>query len=264
MLRRAVIALMLLAALSVRAAPAGAAGPEAPLPETSGPPAGEAAAFDHGAYSALLVKHVTDGTVDYKALGKDRAALDAYLERIADLPPSALERMPENEKLALYINAYNAYTLKAILDNYPVKSIKKIRGVWDRLQFKLAGQDLTLGHIEHEILRKQFADPRVHFTLVCASIGCPKLRAEAYTGEAISRMLEEETQGFITDRTRVRLDRDRKTLYLSSIFKWFEKDFGDVEAFVARYLPRDDVRFIRLERVRIRYLRYDWSLNDRQ
>jgi hypothetical protein len=123
---------------------------------------------------------------------------------------------------------------------------------------------MTLNHIEHEILRKEFADPRIHFALVCASIGCPELRPEAYRGADISAQLNEEARRFVGDPEKVRLDRQRKTLHLSSIFKWFRQDFGDVTHFVSRFLPEDDARFVRDNPVRIRYLSYDWSLNDKR
>ena len=223
------------------------------------------AAYDSKGYSQLLARHVKDGMVDYKVLKEDASALEHYIQAIGRLDPATLKAFPRREKLAFYINAYNAFTLKAILDNYPVNSIKDIRGVWDRLQFNVAGEKMTLNHIEHEIIRKQIADPRAHFALVCASIGCPKLRPEAYTAEGINDQLNEEARNFIGDPTKVRLEKDRRTLRLSPIFKWFKGDFGDILHFVARYLPEDDARFVREQKVRVRYLKnYDWSINDQK
>lgn len=223
----------------------------------------QAPAFNHSLYDKVLKEFVEDGRVDYRALQDNPALLDAYLKKLAETSPASLFAMPEDEKIAFYINAYNAMTLKAVTDHYPVKSIKKIRGVWDRLKFTVAGRELTLDHIKNKILRWEFREPRVHFALVCAAIGCPKLRSGAYRGRELNRMLNEETRKFINDKERVNLDKDKKTLYVSSIFKWFKNDFGDIAEFVAKYMPKDEARFIRENRPRIKYLKYDWALNKR-
>jgi hypothetical protein len=217
--------------------------------------------FDHGGYSGLLEKYVDDGKVDYVSLKRDRDRLDSYLEGLARLSPEALGRMPRDEQLTFYINAYNALTLKVIIDNYPVKSIKDIPGVWKELKFPVAGKELTLDEIEHGIVRKKFKEPRIHFALVCASKSCPKLRPEAYTGASLNRMLNEEARRFISDPSKVKLDKDRNTLYLSPIFKWFRGDFGDVREFVSRYLSEDAAGHVREKRPWVRYLGYDWTLN---
>lgn len=218
--------------------------------------------FDHSLYGDVLEEFTENGIVDYGSLRYNRAALNRYLREVAELNPENLDSMAREEKIAFYINVYNALTLKVITDYYPVKSIKDIPGVWDRIEFKVAGEDMTLNHIENEILRKGFKEPRIHFAIVCASKGCPKLAEEPFNGRELNSQLDRAAQGFINDSTRVRLDRGRHTLYLSPIFKWFKRDFGDVIGFVSNYLPEDDRRFIKRERIRIRYLNYDWSLNE--
>ena len=219
--------------------------------------------FDHGLYGEVLRKSVYDGKVDYHALKNNPFILDNYLKEVAGLDTVALNSMPKAEKIAFYINIYNALTLKVIEDYYPVKSIKDIPGVWDKLKFKVAGRVLTLNQIEHQILRKEFKEPRIHFALVCASKGCPDLASEPFSGKELDKQLDRETRKFINDKTKVRLDRDNKTLYISLIFKWFNEDFGDVIKFISKYLPRDDAEFIKKTKPKIKYLNYDWSLNEK-
>jgi tetratricopeptide (TPR) repeat protein len=222
----------------------------------------EEGSFDHSLYGKVLSKYVRRGKVNYKKLKGDASLLNEYLLKIAELKEEQLAAMSPNEQIAFYINAYNALTLKVIVDNYPVTSIRKIPGVWDRLKFTVAGRKLTLNDIEHNILRAQFKDPRIHFVLVCASKGCPDLRSKPFKGKGLDKALDEEAKKFLNDRHRNRLDKDTNTLYLSSIFKWFREDFGDVLTFVSKYLPKRDAEFIQGKKPRIRYFRYDWSLNE--
>ena len=219
--------------------------------------------FDHSLYGEVLKKSVYDGKVDYPALKNNPSILDSYLKEVAELDTEALNSMPKSEKTAFYINAYNALTLKVIEDYYPVKSIKDIPGAWDKLKFKVAGRELTLNQIEHQILRKEFKEPRIHFALVCASKGCPELASEPFSGKALDDQLDREVRKFINDKTKVRLDRDNKTLYISSIFKWFNEDFGDIIKFINKYLSEDDAEFIKKAKPKIKYLNYDWSLNEK-
>ncbi|MBI3008145.1 MAG: DUF547 domain-containing protein [Candidatus Omnitrophica bacterium] len=219
--------------------------------------------FEHSLYGEVLAKFVDDGNVDYVTLRNNPALLNDYLRKTAELDPKELASMTRYERLAFYINVYNALTLKVIIDHYPVKSIKDIPGVWDKIKFKVAGSEFSLNQIEHEILRKEFKEPRIHFALVCASIGCPKLSNEPFNGIDMNKQLDRKAHNFINDKTKVRLDKDNKILYLSSIFKWFKEDFGDVVEFAGRHLPEDDVRFVKEKKPRIKYLDYDWSLNEK-
>ncbi len=150
--------------------------------------------FDHSSFDALLRRFVdAGGLVDYRGLGQQEAALDAYIASIATAPFVDLGR---DEKLALLINAYNAFTLRLILDNYPVASIRDIpsKKQWDDKRWVIAGQTYSLNQIEHEQIRPKFIEPRIHFALVCAAVGCPKLRQQAYVGARINEQLEEQTQ----------------------------------------------------------------------
>lgn len=219
--------------------------------------------FDHSLYAEVLDKFLKDGQIDYLSLKKDRRGLDAYLRKVAGLEPETLKALSTDEKIAFYLNIYNALTLKVIADHYPVKSIKDIPGVWDKFKFEVAGRKLTLNQIEHQILRKEFKEPRIHFALVCASKSCPELASEPFSGKVLDEQLDREAHKFINDKTKVRLDRSNRTLYISSIFKWFRKDFGDVIKFIGKYLPEDEAKFIVERNPKIRYLHYDWSLNEK-
>lgn len=218
--------------------------------------------FDHSLYAELLNKFVKDGRVNYTGLKSEPYLLDSYFKRVAKLDPQAFDSLPRDEKLALYINAYNAFTLKVITDHYPLKSIRNIPGVWDKFKVEIAGRKLSLNQIEHEILRKGFKEPRIHFALVCASKGCPKLADEPFNGKNLNEQLEKGSKRFFNDKNKVWFDKDSRTLNISSIFKWFKEDFGDVMKFVTKYLPNEDSRFIQKEKPSIKYLKYDWSLNE--
>lgn len=218
-------------------------------------------AFDNSLYAEVLTRFVKGAKVDYPALKNDPLMLNSYIKQLGDLRPYRLEAMKKEDKLALYINAYNAFTLKVIAQNYPVKSIRDIPGVWSRIKFSIAGKELTLEDIEHRILRKEFFEPRIHFALVCASKGCPKLESKPFYAAGLDRQLDGAALKFINDKDKVRLDAPGKTLYISSIFKWFGDDFSDPVEFIRSYLSADDSRIIQ-EGVKIRYLNYDWSLNE--
>lgn len=217
--------------------------------------------FDHSLYGKVLKEYLKNGKFNYSALKDNPLNLNLYLRKLSLIKEKEFSSFSREEKLALYINAYNAFTIKAIIDHYPVRSIKDIKGVWDKLKFNLAGKNLTLGEIEHKILRARFKEPRVHFALVCASLGCPVLRETPYSAENIYQELDEEAKKFINNKSKVYLDERKNTLFLSSIFKWFKKDFGDVVSFVIKYLPETEAEFIRTHNPRIKYLKYDWGLN---
>lgn len=218
--------------------------------------------FDHSLYGEVLKEFVEGGKVDYAGLKSNPFLLEVYLEEVARLDSGVFYSFTREEKIALYLNVYNAFTLKVIVQHYPVKGIRDIYGAWDRFKVKIAGSEFTLNQIEHEILREEFKEPRIHFVLVCASKGCPKLADEPFNGKDLNDQMERESRKFINDKTKVRLDKDGRLLYISSIFKWFRDDFGDVIKFVTKYLPKDDSQFIQKEKPSIKYLKYDWSLNE--
>lgn len=223
----------------------------------------EELSFDHSLYGKILTEFIEDDKVDYAGLKNNSSILDDYLKAVAELRPEALDSMNRLEKVAFYLNVYNALTLKVVTDSYPVKSIKDIPGAWDRIKLRVATEELTLNQIEHQILRKEFKEPRIHFALVCASKGCPKLGKAPFNGESLDKQLDKKARNFINDKTKVILDRNNRILYISSIFKWFNEDFGDVIKFIGKYLPEDDAEFIEKTKPKIKYLNYDWSLNEK-
>jgi hypothetical protein len=223
------------------------------------------APIDHSDFSALLARYVADERVAYrrwKASAEDRARLDKYVARLATVDASALTR---SGKLALFINAYNALTLKSVLDAYPVRSIKNIPGVWTGKKWRVAGRELTIDQVENVVLRGELKEPRIHFAIVCASVGCPPIRPWAFTAAGVSDQLDSVTRDFLNTPARARVDLPRRRLFLSSIFNWFAEDFvrsaGSVPAFVAQYRSNDEASALREGRWSLSYDNYDWSLN---
>ena len=226
--------------------------------------------FDHShaAWTGLLRKHVVvlEGgkvsQVRYAEFAKDRPALTAYLESLSKVRQEEFNAWNKPQRMAFLINAYNAFTVELILANYPVKSIKDIgndvfSNRWKKKFFKLFGQDSYLDQIEHEMLRKPGAynEPRIHFAVNCASIGCPMLREEAFVPERLEAQLEEQAKRFLSDRTRNRFADGR--LEVSKIFDWFKQDFEPRDKFFARYAAQ-----LGGVSEKVSFLEYDWSLND--
>jgi hypothetical protein len=222
-------------------------------------------------YANVLKEVVRDTRVDYAALKANPSDLRMFLEHAVAVSEKEFRAWPESRQIAFLVNLYNAQTLQLIIEHYPVASIKKIgtllKGPWDQPVVRLFGQTVTLAHLEHEILRKRYKEPRIHFALVCAAIGCPPLRAEPFSADALDRQLEDQGRQFLRDAAKNRLDRKAGVLYLSPIFDWFKKDFtdkaGSLQAFVAPYFSETDARFLKEQDVEIRFTHYDWSLNDR-
>lgn len=242
----------------------------------------------HAAYEAVLARYDKGGRVNYAALSADSSRLDLFLDWAARLSPEAVASWPETDQIAFWINAYNAITLKVIVTHYPIKarfmaswtypknSIRQIPGVWDRLTFQVAGEAVTLDHIENDILRKRFHEPRIHFALVCASVGCPELRSEPYRGSTLNAQLDDQVSRFVGDPSKFRIDPGSGRVYLSPIFKWFSSDF-EVSApsvgegarlknpglsFLRRYLDAPTRAFLERGAYSVTYLDYDWSLNE--
>jgi len=218
---------------------------------------------DHSIYRGLLNKYVKDGVVDYAGFKNEEKELDRYL---AILDKTNVGELSRSEQLALYINTYNAYTVKLILENHPVDSIKDIgsrpKGPWKIRFCKIGGKTFTLDEIEHDMIRPRFKDPRVHFAINCASKSCPPLISEPYEGSILDQQLDSNTRAFLSNPKENRLEGD--TLYVSKIFKWFEDDFnGDVVGFFMTHAEGDlnDRLAAKRDKIRIKYLHYDWSLN---
>jgi hypothetical protein len=251
------------------------------------PPA-SAQTFDHGhgAWTALLKKHVRvvrggqASQVRYAGFAADRAALKAYLDSLSGVGEAAFARFDKAQQMAFLINAYNAFTVELILTRWPkLESIKDIgsflQSPWKPKWVPLLGAKVSLDDIEHEMLRKRgrYDDPRIHFAVNCASIGCPALREEAFEASRLDAQLDEQALRFMSDRTRNRYDAAAGRLEVSKIFDWFGEDFrlghrgiGSLAAFTARYAdvladaPADRAR-VRAAQVEIGFLDYDWKLN---
>jgi len=225
---------------------------------------GYSPAADNPIYSELLSKYVSGPSVDYTGLKAEEGKLNAFCDILAGTDPGEL---PEKERLAYYINAYNAWTLKLILSNWPVNSIKDIGPFWSapwKIEFvRIGDKTVSLDYIENAVLRPQFKDPRIHFAINCASTSCPPLRGEPYEGGRIDAQLDDAAGRFINDGKSNYL-KDKK-LYLSKIFDWFSEDFGGeggVLAFIRKYAQGDlALELATSEKPEIVFLDYDWSLN---
>lgn len=226
--------------------------------------------FDHSAFNTLLAAHVNfdAGRVDYAGLKKDEPALDAYLAEIAKVDMETYDR---NEKMAILINAYNGYTLKLILENYPgVKSIRDLKEPWKTVRYNVGGEKVSLDNIEHNILRPIFKDPRIHFAVNCASVGCPALAEFAYTGDDLEAQLEKAMKRTVASDRYVQVKSDK--LYVSSILKWYGEDFtkadwkpraDTIPAFLASYGEGDVGKFLKENPdAKLNFLDYSWALND--
>lgn len=224
-------------------------------------------AFDHShkTYDSILKKYVLNGKVDYKSL-KNESKLKLYLDSLSDVSVAEYNSYSKEQKLAFLINAYNAFTIQLILDNYPLKSIRNI-GIlplapWKKEFFKLLGDERSLGWIEHEKLRKDFDEPRIHFAIVCASIGCPPLISDAFTPEKLESQLETIKNNFLNDTSKNRYDAESNTLYLSSIFDWFKEDFTKKGNLIDFIQPSIKVKIG--ANPKIKYTYYDWNLNEKK
>ncbi len=240
------------------------------------------ASFDHSLYTEILQSYVDeDGGVNYQGLKEQgREKLDKYVKSLESASPS---KMSEKERMAFYLNAYNAFTLKLIGDHYPLKSIRKIPnlsglagfGQWKEDLWTIDNKKISLDAIEHKILRPM-GDPRIHFALVCAAKSCPNLARQAYRAGNLDEMLNEHSRKFnqspkglkISEENR--FSKTRPILTLSSIYKWFREDFllvsESLPDFVQRYAAGEVQQFIEKNQknIKIEYMDYDWHLNDQQ
>jgi hypothetical protein len=220
-----------------------------------------AQAISHEAWNALLKKHVSaEGKVNYKGFKADRTKLNAYLKTLEATTPSG--SWSKQEAMAFWINAYNAFTVALILDHYPVKSINEIqqngKKPWDIAFIKIGGKSYTLNHIEHEILRKRYADPRIHFAVNCASFSCPPLLNEAFTADNLNAKMEALAKAFVNDPLRNKITAQK--VEVSQIFNWFKDDFtknGTLIDFLNKY-SKTKIS----SSAKVSFLPYNWSLNE--
>lgn len=241
-------------------------------------------AFDHGhsLFTSVLDKHIKvfknglESKVDYAALKKDQVDLKKYLSGLSQVSQKEFDSWTKEQRLSFLINAYNGFTIELILKNYPVKSIRKIGAIlqspWKIEFIKLFGKSLALDEIEHGLVRKKgvYDEPRIHFALVCASIGCPALYNKAFTPEKLEEMLETGLVNFLSDKTRNRYNPENKSFEISKIFKWYGGDFNDRYRSVNKLLNKYATHLVEnkadlaiAEKTKdIEFLDYDWNLND--
>ena len=249
--------------------------------------------FTFEPYATALAATVDDaGMVNYSALKANSGDLDAFGAMLGALDAKVYAAWTEQQQIAFWINAYNALTLKAIISHYPISgssllypksSIRQVLGghAWDKLEFIVMGEKRTLDAIEHQILRKEFSEPRIHVALVCAAISCPPLRNEPFVAERLDEQLDDQGRRFAASAKGLRIDRSAKRVYLSAIFDWFGSDFTTaygtdkkfagksatqraVLNYISATLDDDDRAYLEDEHYAIKYLDYDWSLNEQE
>ena len=217
----------------------------------------------HQAWERIVLAHVRDGQVDYPAIQAD-GRFDGYLRELNRIDPTRLPT--RQDRLAFWINAYNAFAVQGILDGYSPMTLWGRYRYFISRDYRVGGATINLHDLEREVLIEQFHEPLMHFAIVCASTSCPKLQSWAYQPEHLDRQLVQVARAFINDPTRNRFDRTQKIASLSMIFRWFEKDFsaaaGSVLAYIARYIDDPELaKELTQPGYRIEYLDYDWSLN---
>jgi hypothetical protein len=221
----------------------------------------------HQLWNELLKAHVKpDGRVDYKGFIREKPKLESYLKLLSENAPDR-SKWSKNEQLAYWINVYNAFTVKLIVDFYPTKSIRDlgprikiplIKDVWHYKFFKIAGVDMSLDEVEHSILRKEFEEPRIHFAINCASVSCPPLLNEAFVASTLENQLARVTTTFVNDPSRNKISA--QSAQLSSIFSWFKGDFTKKGTLVEFLNSYSKVKIS--PNARITFLDYNWNLNE--
>src|SRR3989338_4394022 len=234
-------------------------------------------ASDYSSWQKFLDLYLKNDLVNYSAVQTNPALFNTIVSQLENVKKEEYAPWPQDEKKAFWINAYNIEAIKLVLDHYPLKrslclqalrypanSIQQIPDVWNQEALIILGKKVSLNYIENEILRKEFPDPRVHFVIVCASLGCPVLRDELYVFDRLDSQLDDAATKFMQDRKKFNYDAHHNTFYLSPIFKWFKEDFEKAEgsiAFIKKYMPQ----YKNLpESGKIQWLDYDWSLNEQK
>jgi len=253
--------------------------------------------FDHtySTYNNLLNKYVKNARVNYQGFIDNEAEFEAFLRTLGSVDENEYQAWSKEQQLAFWINAYNAFTIKAIIDHYPIKrslsligifyapsnSILQIKGVWTKLQFRAVGRMVTLDEIEHQILRRKFSEPRIHMAINCASISCPDLSSEAYTADKLEAQLSAASSNFVNNPDKgINIKQGSERVKLSKIFKWFGDDFipeyggqklfanyslkeNAVIDFITDYMKSENTKeYLMNHKLKIGYLGYDWHLNE--
>jgi hypothetical protein len=222
--------------------------------------------FDHNHtnFDILLKKYVKNGMVDYRGIKKEDDKFSTYLIDLSSVTSKDYAAFSKEEKLSFLINAYNAFTIRLILDNYPLSSIRKIGflpgAAWKQEFFTLLGEKRNLDWVEHSKLRVDFDEPRIHFAIVCASIGCPPLISSAYNPKSLNLQLQSSMEFFLNDKNKNRYEISSNTLYLSKIFDWFSKDFTKNSTLIS--FVKSGMKVEIPEDANIKYTDYNWNLNE--
>ncbi len=250
----------------------------------------DATPVDYSPYSRLLENFVdSDNMVDYRSLKQEPADLNKFLQNLKNLPGSKYESLGHDQKIAFWINAYNACVLKVIIDNYPIQtsrsviypdnSIRQIPGVWNEITFDIMNEPHTLNKIQNQILRRSFYQPYIHMALVSAEKGCPPLRKEPYKGDELFFQFSDQISIFLSDSGKFKYKKGKNLILISPIFKWYGEDFESPQAeeafpdyppkdagilyFLKQNLPQDHPFFEEKDiKYKIEFLDYDWSLNE--
>lgn len=243
-------------------------------------------------YGYILKNYVDNsGLVNYKSLQKEQSRLDFFLYKLKRTNPESYKNWVEEDKIAFWINAYNAFIIKIVLDNYPIEkqkskkypanSIMQINGVWSKYKIELMGQKYTLDDIENKVLNKDFKEPKIHFALVCGSKGSPPLRREAFKGRELHNQLSDQADRFLNCTSNFQIDLINSIVYISPIFKWYGKSFikkygGGKEFnnfnkeqravlnFHYKYLNSRSKGYLRSKVFKLSYLKFNWSLNEQE
>jgi hypothetical protein len=240
-------------------------------------------------YAIVLSRYVdAKGLVNYAGLKSDRPSLDAFLDTIAKLDPARFESWSDKDRMAFYINAYNALTIAAVLDRYPIKktttafpkgSIRQIPGVWDKVKFTMLGKAVTLNEIEHAILRERFSEPMIHFALAYGTVDGAKLRDEPYTGSKLDAQFQSQARGFLKESNNLRFEKGK--VLLSALFNWFGNDFipkyrtedkfipylpldRAILNFLLQYTDKEIHPVLLASDYKVEYIDFNWSLNDQK
>lgn len=223
---------------------------------------------NHDPFTSLLKKHVdSNGMVNYKGFIADSVEFNKYLTTLETNHPNT-KNWSKDERLAYWINAYNAFTIRLIIRNYPVKSIKDLAGSiyrvntpWDIKFIQISGQTYDLNNLEHSIIRKEFDEPRIHFALVCAAFSCPKLRNEAFTAKNLDAQLEDQSMHFFNSTSRNKITADAPKV--SPLMKWYGDDFKNAAPSIPAYINKYSKTKIK-EGVELKYMDYSWDLNEKK
>jgi hypothetical protein len=223
----------------------------------------------HELWGKVLARRLGEkGLFDYQGLKKDKDGLkdlDAYLDMLGAVDPDRLKS--KEEKLAFWINCYNAAAVAGVIKFYPIKSIKDVKDFWHRITVHVGDKEYSLGDIENSILRG-FGEPRIHWALVRASKGCARLLDQPYGAEKLDEQLTNREKKYLTGRKQVYIDKEKKLLMLSSLFFWYGEDFikaaGTKLDYVRKYLSEEDLEFLEDNPVGTAYIKYDWSLNEQE